>query len=61
VLFKGQVVGEKMDQDATSSVITPHVKALREFNEHISKDDSVEKTLMPVFDGLMLIWYKQSG
>jgi predicted O-methyltransferase YrrM len=33
----------------------PQLKGIREFNEMISRDNNIEKTIIPVRDGLMLI------
>lgn len=47
VLFHGQVVEEP--------VTGKNAKAMHEFNQFLSKDDSVEKVIITLRDGLMLI------
>jgi caffeoyl-CoA O-methyltransferase len=46
VLWKGKVYGEANDADT---------KLIRELNERITADDRVEKLILPVRDGILLI------
>jgi predicted O-methyltransferase YrrM len=46
VLWKGKVYGEDTDADT---------KSIRELNDHIAKDTRVEKLILPVRDGILLI------
>jgi hypothetical protein len=36
-------------------------KSIRKFNEYVSKDNSIGKMILPVFDGLMFIWHASSN
>lgn len=49
VLFRGQVVNEERSSS--------HVESLKKFNDHIMSDNRVQNMLLPVFDGLMLVWH----
>ncbi len=46
VLWKGKVYGAENDTDT---------KTIRELNDHIAKDTRVEKLILPVRDGFMII------
>jgi predicted O-methyltransferase YrrM len=46
VLWKGKVYGDESDADTRS---------IRELNDHIAEDNRVEKLILPVRDGIMLI------
>ena len=46
VLWKGKVYGDDSDTDTRS---------IRELNDHITEDKRVEKLILPVRDGIMLI------
>jgi caffeoyl-CoA O-methyltransferase len=46
VLWKGKVYGNESDADTRS---------IRELNDHIAEDTRVEKLILPVRDGIMLI------
>jgi caffeoyl-CoA O-methyltransferase len=46
VLWKGKVYGDESDTDTRS---------IRELNDHIADDTRVEKLILPVRDGIMLI------
>jgi predicted O-methyltransferase YrrM len=46
VLWKGKVYGDESDTDTRS---------IRELNDHIAEDKRVEKLILPVRDGIMLI------
>mgnify|MGYP001550891865 FL=1 len=46
VLWKGKVYGDENDTDTRS---------IRELNDHIAEDKRVEKLILPVRDGIMLI------
>ena len=46
VLWKGKVYGNESDADTRS---------IRELNDHIADDTRVEKLILPVRDGIMLI------
>jgi len=46
VLWKGKVYGDESDADTRS---------IRELNDFVAKDDRVEKLILPVRDGIMLI------
>jgi caffeoyl-CoA O-methyltransferase len=46
VLWKGKVYGDESDADTRS---------IRELNDHIAEDTRVEKLILPVRDGIMLI------
>jgi predicted O-methyltransferase YrrM len=48
VLWSGRVLDDEKNMDADT-------KALSKFNEKILNDDRVEKILLPVRDGLMVI------
>jgi predicted O-methyltransferase YrrM len=45
-LWKGKVYGDENDADTRS---------IRELNDHIAKDERVEKLILPVRDGILLI------
>jgi predicted O-methyltransferase YrrM len=47
VLWGGAVLDKEIND--------PQLNGIREFNEMISRDNSIEKTIIPVRDGLMLI------
>jgi predicted O-methyltransferase YrrM len=46
VLWKGKVYGEENDTDT---------RTIRELNDHIANDPRVEKLILPVRDGLLII------
>jgi caffeoyl-CoA O-methyltransferase len=46
VLWKGKVYGDESD---------PDTRSIRELNDHIAKETRVEKLILPVRDGIMII------
>ena len=46
VLWKGKVYGDESD---------PQTRSIRELNDHIAKETRVEKLILPVRDGIMII------